>query len=289
MADKRTSLEEMVGELRDGMTIGIGGWGSRRKPMAAVRAILRAGLRDLTVVSYGGPDVGLMCASGTVSKVVFGFVTLDSIALDPHFRRARQLGNVEAVELDEGMFYLGLLAAAHRVPFLPTRVGLGSDVMRVNPHLRTVVSPYSDAEELVAVPAIALDAAFVHANRADSNGNAQFLGPDPYFDEVFLQAAEHRFVTAEKVVEPGRLCEEGPLQTTAINRMLTDAVAETPRGAHFTSCEPDYPRDEQFQRDYVQAARDEQSWKAFVSTYLEVDEAAYQAAVSASATTQAGR
>ena len=45
----------MVAELRDGMTIGIGGWGSRRKPMAVVRAIVRAGIRDLTVVSYGGP------------------------------------------------------------------------------------------------------------------------------------------------------------------------------------------------------------------------------------------
>ena len=31
--------EEVVAELRDGMTIGIGGWGSRRKPMALVRAI----------------------------------------------------------------------------------------------------------------------------------------------------------------------------------------------------------------------------------------------------------
>lgn len=283
MADKRARLDEMVGELRDGMRVGIGGWGSRRKPMAAVRAMLRAGLRDLTIVSYGGPDVGLLCAQGSVRKVVYGFVTLDSIALDPHFRRARQLASIEAMELDEGMFYLGLLAAAHRVPFLPTRAGLGSDVMRVNSELRTVVSPYADAEELVAVPAIALDAAFVHANRADTHGNAQFLGPDPYFDELFLQAAKRRFVTAEKVVEPGLLSGEGPLQSTAINRILTDAVCEAPKGAHFTSCEPDYGRDEEFQRTYVEAARDERSWKSFASTYLEVDEADYQAAVGARA------
>jgi acyl CoA:acetate/3-ketoacid CoA transferase alpha subunit len=62
--DKRTSVAEAVAELRDGMTIGIGGWGSRRKPMAVVREILRTPLRDLTVVSYGGPDVGLLCAAG---------------------------------------------------------------------------------------------------------------------------------------------------------------------------------------------------------------------------------
>ena len=39
MADKRITEEDVVAELRDGMTIGIGGWGSRRKPMSLVRAI----------------------------------------------------------------------------------------------------------------------------------------------------------------------------------------------------------------------------------------------------------
>ena len=58
------SPDEVAGELRSGMTIGIGGWGSRRKPMALVRAILRSGLKDLEIVSYGGPDVGLLIAGG---------------------------------------------------------------------------------------------------------------------------------------------------------------------------------------------------------------------------------
>ena len=56
--DKRTSLDEAVSRLSSGMTIGIGGWGSRRKPMALVRAILRReDLTDLTVISFGGPDL----------------------------------------------------------------------------------------------------------------------------------------------------------------------------------------------------------------------------------------
>ena len=261
------------------MTIGIGGWGSRRKPMAAVRAILRAGISDLTVVSYGGPDVGLLCAAGRVRKVVYSFVTLDSITLDPHFRRARQEGTVEAMEVDEGMFYLGLLAAAQRVPFLPTRAGLGSDVLRVNPGIRTVTSPYDDGEELVAMPALRLDAAFVHLNRADTHGNGQVLGPDPFFDEVFLGAAARRFVTAEKVVAPGALLDEGPLQSVTISRLQTDAVVEAPGGAHFTSCPPDYDRDEAFQRAYVTAAADPDAWAAFVDRFLGVDEAGYSAAV----------
>ena len=179
MTDKRLSLDELVGELRSGMTIGIGGWGSRRKPMAAVRAILRSDLNDLTVVSYGGPDVGLLCAAGKVAKVVFGFVTLDSIPTDPHFKAARQTGAVEAMEIDEGMFYLGLLAASQRVPFLPTRAGLGSDVLRVNPSLRTVTSPYDDAEELVAMPALRLDAAWSTSTGPTPTAPARSLVPTP--------------------------------------------------------------------------------------------------------------
>ena len=165
MPDKRITEEDVVAELRDGMTIGIGGWGSRRKPMSLVRAIARSELRDLTIVSYGGPDVGLLCATGKVKKVVYAFCSLDTIALEPHFRKAREAGTVSTLELDEGMFLLGLQAAAWRVPFLPTRVGLGSDVVERQDEIRTVVSPYDDGEELVAAPALNLDVALVHMHR----------------------------------------------------------------------------------------------------------------------------
>ena len=76
--DKRTTLDDAVAGIDSGMTIGIGGWGSRRKPMAFVRALLRTDVTDLTVVTYGGPDIGLLCAAGKVSKVYYGFVSLDS-------------------------------------------------------------------------------------------------------------------------------------------------------------------------------------------------------------------
>jgi glutaconate CoA-transferase subunit A len=280
--DKRTTLAEVVAELRDGMTLGIGGWGSRRKPMALVREILRRDLRDLTLVSYGGPEVGLLCASGRVRKVVFGFVSLDSIPLEPHFRVARQQGAVETMELDEGMFQWGLYAAGLRLPFLPTRAGLGSDVMTVNPDLRTVRSPYADGEELVAVPAIELDVAFVHMNRADASGNGQFLGPDPFFDDLFCMAAKRRFMTCEKLVRTEDLTVEGGLPTLKINRMMVDGVIETPRGAHFTECPPDYGRDEEFQREYAATANQPEAWEAFKRSYLDLEsEEAYQEAVRA--------
>ena len=281
MRDKQVNVDEIVGSLRDGMTIGIGGWGSRRKPMALVRAILRSQLRDLTLVSYGGPDVGLLAAAGKLRKVVYGFVSLDSIPLDPHFRAARQRGELEVAEYDEGMILAGLRAAAARVPFHPTRAGIGSDVPALNPGLRTVRSPYDDGEELMAMPALRLDAALVHLNRADRHGNAQYLGPDPYFDDLMCAAADRGYVTCEQVVPTEELLQKAPVQSLLLNRTHTDAVAETPNGAHFTSCVPDYERDEAFQRRYAASASDEESWRAFRDEFLNGDEQAYQAAVRA--------
>src|SRR5215204_5353068 len=126
MPDKRMTEDEVVGELRDGMTIGIGGWGSRRKPMSLVRAILRSPVKDLTVVSYGGPDVGMLCAAGKVKKLIFAFVTMDAIPLEPWYRKARESGVLQVEEYDEGMFEWGLRAAGMRMSFLPTRVGLAT-------------------------------------------------------------------------------------------------------------------------------------------------------------------
>src|SRR5690349_22720486 len=137
------------------MTIRVCGPALRRNPNALPRAILLYDIQDLTIVSWGGADVGLLARAGKIRKLVYAFVSLDSIPLEPNFQRARQNGTIpEIVEVDEGMFQTGLYAAAQRLPFLPMRAGLGSDVL-VNQDIKTVTSPYADSdgafEELTAV------------------------------------------------------------------------------------------------------------------------------------------
>jgi glutaconate CoA-transferase subunit A len=154
--------------------------------------------------------------------------------------------------------------------------------MAINPWLRTVRSPYDDGEELVAMPALTLDAALVHVNRADAAGNGQFLGPDLYFDDLFLGAAApgRRFLSCERVVATDQLLAEGPVYTLRIPRMVVDGVVEAPLGAHFTSCEPDYGRDERFQRQYASSAASPDAWADFKGRYLDLSEAEYQTAVA---------
>ena len=71
----------------------------------------------------------------------------------------------------------------------------------------------------------------------------------------------------------------GPPQSLLLNRAMVHGVTETPNGAHFTSCVPDYGRDEDFQRRYAKAAADPDGWRRFRAEYLDGDEASYQKAV----------
>ena len=273
--NKQMTAADVVARLRDGMTIGFGGWGPRRKPMAIVREILRSELKDLTVVAYGGPEVGMLCAAGKVKKLVFGFATLDAIPLEPWYRKIRESGGLELMELDEGMFQWGLRAAGMRLPFLPTRCGLATDVVRLNPELKTIQSPYADGEQLLAMPALKLDAAILHVNVADRLGNTLVTGPDPYFDHLFARAADACYVSAERV-EARLELDAAQARFNTFERYLVSGVVEAPCGAHPTSCPSDYGWDMSHFKRYVASAAEPGGWQAYMDEFVLAGEAAYQ-------------
>lgn len=279
--NKEMTIEGIVGELRDGMTIGFSGWGPRRKPMALVREILRSDLKDLTVVAYGGPEVGMLAAAGKVKKAIYGFVSLDVIPIEPWFRKIRQEGKLEVMELDEGLLLLGLQAAGHQVPFVATPVGLGTAVMHNNPELKTVTSPYEDGEVLLAMPALKLDVALLHTSRADRLGQTQTFGPDPYFDALFARAADKCFVTCEELVDSIATENAEDMKANLYEPYLVTGVASAPFGAHPTAMHYAYGWDFNHLQTYVASARpeDEAGWAGYHQTYVAPGEAAYLEAV----------
>ena len=102
---------------------------------------------------------------------------------------------LESTLVDEGMFQLGLKAAAARLDFLPCIAGLGTDVLKHNPEIKVIQSPYS-SDNYVAMPAIKLDVALCHVTEADNLGNSFISGPDVFFDEWFCRAADKSYLTA---------------------------------------------------------------------------------------------
>lgn len=274
MANKQMSAAEAVAQIKDGMTVGFGGWGPRRKPMALVREILRSSLKDLTLVVYGGADVGMLCASGKVKKVIFAFATLDFIPLEPYFRKARQNGGLEIMEIDEGMMLMGLRAAAMRVPFIPSRLGLGTDVLKRNPHIKLVDSPYDD-RQWVAMPALHLDVALVHVDRADARGVCQVNGPDIYIDEMFVRAAKQTFVSCDELVDSSYFESAEASRQVFWERAHTTGVVHIPAGAHPSSCAPLYGFDVKHFKEYAASAKEEGGWQAYVDRYVNCTHAEY--------------
>lgn len=270
MSSKLCSPDDVVEHLRSGMTIGIGGWASRRKPMAIVEAIVRSDIEDLTIVSYAGPDLGMLCAAGKVRAAVYAFASLDTIPLEPHFRRARENGEIIDLPHDEGTMLLGLQAAAWRVPYLPTRAGLGSDLLEVNPTFKVISNPWDDGDQLVAVPALELDAAICHLDIADVSGNAAFLGPDLFFDDLMLRAASsNRFISVDDIVPTAELeIRAGTELRVAIARMMVDGVVHEPGGARFTET-ASAPRDEVAQREYAESAASPEAWAAYRAKWID--------------------
>ena len=264
--NKVMQASDMVASLSDGMTIGIGGWGPRRKPMALIREILRSELKDLTIVAYGGADVGMLCAAGKVKKVIFAFVSLDFIPLEPYFRQARQQGAIETLEIDEGMMLLGLRAAAWGCPFIPTQVGLGTDVLTVNPELKVVDSPY-DEKEWLAMPALTLDAALLHVDRADSRGVCQIKGADHYMDDWFARAANKAYVSCDELVDSDYFTPEPEARFVFWERSQTTGVIPIAGGAHPTSCSPHYGFDVPHFKEYAASAK-EGGFASYADKYI---------------------
>ena len=265
--DKTATLSDLASEIESGMSLGIAGWGARRKPMAFIRELLKTDVRDLTIVSYGGADVGMLASAGKIGKLIFAFVSLDAIPLEAHFRRARQAGEFDIMEVDEGMFQDGLKAAAKRLPFLPTRAGIATDILKHNPDIKMVKSPYDDGEELVAMPAINLDIAVAHVNEADQRGNSWIAGPDPFFDEWFCRAAQTSFLTTEKLVETSEFDDPNKAVRMPIERSLVSKVAVARYGAHPTSCAPDYGFDLQHLKAYSASAGE--GWSDYRVEYVD--------------------
>ncbi|MBM3523155.1 MAG: CoA transferase subunit A [Alphaproteobacteria bacterium] len=239
--NKQISLAELVGEIRDGTRLALGGGGLQRKPMAAVRAIASSSARDLDLVAFlGGPDCDVLIGMGKVRRLTFAYLGFDAYGLAPCFRKARETGTLEAIEYSEASMLAGFDAAAKNLPFLPTRFGLGTDITRTpTSPFATIACPFT-GETLLAVPALRSDVAILHAYEADRAGNAVLMG-DAYADGMIARTAKRCFVTAERVVD--RIARDHSRRSTLISRLWVSGVVEAPGGARFTAQFPDYPLD----------------------------------------------
>ena len=261
---KLRTLEEAAELIPDGATIGIGGLSMNGAPMAFVRTLARRRVKDLTVVAVvAGIPIEWLVAAGCVRRVVSGLVSLEGFGLAPRFRAAVQAGQVEIEEYSEHTLICRLQAAAHRLPFVPTRAGLGTDMLGLHPAtLRLEHDPVSE-EPYVACTPLPLDFGIVHATEASTRGNVRVDPKLIWMDGEVARAAATTIVTVERIV-PEATFVAAPARTT-YPRFTVDVVVEAPWGAYPTSAFPRYGYDGDFFRSYVQAHTDPEQAQQFWS------------------------
>jgi glutaconate CoA-transferase subunit A len=258
--DKLTSMEDAAARVTDGSTVAVGGLLMNGAPMAFCRELARRGARDLTVVAIvAGPSVDWLVAAGCVRKAVVGLVSMEGFGLAPHFRRAAEHGEIEVEEWSEHTIICGLQAAAARLPFMPTKAGLGTDMPALHPELTQVVE--HERGTFLACGPIRPDVAVVHVHEADAQGDCRVLPKLVWMDSELVKAADTVIATTERVV-PERTFRAAPERTTYPGFAI-DAVVEAPLGAYPTSLFPWHGYDGAFITEYLAASRDPATFEAF--------------------------
>jgi glutaconate CoA-transferase subunit A len=259
---KLKTLPEAAALIPDGATIALGGLSLNGAPMAFVRELIRRGAKDLTVVSVvAGLPIDWLVAGGCVRRVISGLVSLEGFGLAPNHRAAVQRGDVVMDEYSEHTLICRLQAAAYRLPFVPTKAGLGTGMVTLHPETTRVEADPATGEQYVACTPLPVDFAIVHVNEADVEGNARMDPKLVWMDAELVKAAATTIVTAERIVANSTF-RARPGDTT-YPRFAVDAVAPAPWGAYPTSCLPEYGYDAAFIEAYSAAAADPQEWKTF--------------------------
>lgn len=275
--DKRSTLDDAAALVPDGALLALGGGLCGRLPMALVRALVRAGRRDLHLVgSAHSIDVDLLIGAGAVAVCEESYVGFEQdLGLAPAFRRAAETGTVEVRESCCATILAQLRAAEAGLPFAAVRGVKGTDVLTLHPEYGLVTCPFT-GEELVAVPPLRPDVALIHAPLGDASGNLHL--PQPYvLDERFAAAAAMVVATVERIADPAEVAAAG----IVVPAHAVAAVVEAPYGAHPASCYPDYAYDRAHLATWIAAAgAGGDAIRAYLDEFVHPGEDAYRAAVA---------
>ena len=267
MMDKRTGLRDALSAVKDGARIGLGGMTLYRRPVAAALMLAAMGRRDLELVALtGGIETDLLIGAGCVKRLRSCYTGLEVVGFAPHFTRRVQEGTLELVEETEYTLSYAIHAATMRVPFMPMRGDLmRTDIARVRPDLKPFTCPLTGVQ-LIAVPALRLDVAVLHATAADAQGNCNLQGQlalDPHLPTV----ADVTIVTAERIVDTEEL--RGMRGGIGLSSVFVTHVVEAPGGSLPTSCFPDRRLDLAAVLDYADAAVDPAEWSTWLKRATE--------------------
>ena len=156
-------------------------------------------------------------------------------------------------------------AGSMGLPYIAVRGLLGSDLLKFRPDLKVEPNPFNPGEEVAVAQPIRPEVAVFHALKADRRGNA--VTPGLRDDLTMARASRRVIVTAEEIVE-GELSPRDALGNTFLAALDVDAVVHAPRGAHPCGCGNSYPVDARHVKEYLEAAKSEETFRAYLDKYV---------------------
>ena len=268
METKLMTMEEAVRRfVLDGASVVIEGF-THLICFAAAHEIIRQGRRDLTVCRLT-PDLiyDQLIGAGCVRKLVFSWAGNPGAGPLYALRRAVEQGVPHEIELEEYSHYgmvARLTAGAARLPFYPLRDYMASDLLRVNQNIRKVTCPFT-GEELAAVPPLNPDTAIIHAQRADTGGNAHIWGLIGVQKEAAF-AARNVIIVAEEIVNESVIRSDP--NRTLIPGLIVSAVVREPFGCHPSYAQGYYDRDNDFYVRWRDVSKDTTRFNSYLDEWV---------------------
>ena len=231
LKDKVMSVAQAVERfIKDGDLIAMGGFGHVRVSMALVYEIIRQGRTHLAVAAKTAVhDIDVLIGAGCVDRVEVAYAFGHEMrGLSPAGRRAVESGRCKVVaETSNAGFQWRFLAAAMGIPFIPSRILLGTDTFAKSSS-KMVRDPWS-GKPLCLLPACHPDVALFHVPRCDRFGNAQIDGI-LVEDFELARAARRVLITTEELIGEEDIRRRP--DKTVFPFFLVDAVCEVPFGVH---------------------------------------------------------
>lgn len=265
------TLARLVSEIGDGAKLAIPKEFSG-VAMAATRALLRRGVKDLHLVAVPvcGLQADLLIGAGAVRTIETSAVSLGEFGPAPRFGAAVRAGLVRVVDATCPAIFSGLQAAEKGVPFFPIRGLLGTDLLAQRDDWRVIENPFQAGDPIVVLPAIRPDVALFHAPLADRQGNV-WIGSNREL-MTLAHASAATLVTVEEVVESNLLDDPARAPATIPDLYVT-RLAAAPRGAAPLGLPGRYAADGATLERYAQMAKTEAGFRAFLDEWLALEPA----------------
>lgn len=196
------NAEEALKDIKDGMTLMVGGFGLCGIPENCIAELVKKGTRNLTCISNNaGVDdfgLGLLLQTKQIKKMIASYV-----GENDEFERQMLSGELEVELVPQGTLATRCMAAGYGMPVIYTPAGVGTEVA-IGKETRKFQYNGEEKEYLME-KAFESDFALVKAWKGDTAGNLIFRSTARNFNPMMAMAGKITIAEVEELVPAGEL------------------------------------------------------------------------------------